>query len=49
MELFGYLTYKCHILIHNYDLDSGWGDVVIKKNGNGYIFYIVERTNKNTT
>lgn len=47
MELFGYLTYKCHILIHNYDLDSGWGDVVIKKNGNGYIFYIVERTNKN--
>ena len=31
MELFGYLTYKCHILIHNYDLDSGWGDVVIKK------------------
>ena len=47
LELFGYLTYKCNWLIHNYDIDSGWGDVVIKKNGDGYIYYIVERNLKN--
>ena len=46
MQLYGYLTYKYNWNIHNNDLESGWGDVVIKKNGNGYIFYIVERTDK---
>ena len=46
IKLFGYLMYNCNIFIHTYDLDSGWGDVVIKKNGNGYTYYVVERNQK---
>ena len=47
MQLYGYLTYKLNWRISNVDLDSGMGDFVIKKNGNGYIFYIMEKKDKN--
>ena len=46
LQLFDYLTRKCGWLLSNHDIDSGWGDVVIKKNGQGYIYYIVERNLK---
>ena len=43
-QLYDYLNKKW--IVHDTDIDSGWGDVVIKKDGSRYVFYIVERNNK---